>query len=64
MPQFLLALGFALAAGLLGAVVGPKLIPGQAGMGGLFAGVGAGIGFIAFWRGMGGTRQDIRELFR
>lgn len=64
MPQLLLALGFGLGAGLLGAVVGPKLMPDTPGMGGMFAGIGFAVGFMAFWRGMGGTRQDIRDLFR
>jgi hypothetical protein len=64
MSMFLLAIGFGIGAGLLGAVVGPQAIPDRPGMGGLFAGLGFGIGFFAFWRGIGGTRQDIRELFR
>jgi hypothetical protein len=64
MPQFLFAVLFGLGAGLLGAVVGPQLIPKQPGMGGLFAGMGLVIGFITVWRGLGGTRQDIRDLFR
>jgi hypothetical protein len=34
------------------------------GIGGLFAGVGLAGGFIAVWRSIGGTRQDIRDLFR
>jgi hypothetical protein len=33
-------------------------------MAGLFAGLGLAIGFMAFWKGMGGTREDIRNLFR
>jgi hypothetical protein len=33
-------------------------------MGGLFAGVGLAGGFIAVWRSLGGTRQDIRDMFR
>jgi hypothetical protein len=40
------------------------LMPDQPGMAGLFAGLGLAIGFMAFWRGMGGTREDIRNLFR
>ena len=60
----LLALGFGVGAGLLGALVGPMLLPDQPGMAGLFAGLGLAIGFMAFWRGMGGTREDIRNLFR
>ena len=64
LPQFLLALGFGLGAGLLGAVIGPQLMPEQAGAGGMFAGLGFAIGFLAFWRGSGGTRQDIRDMFR
>lgn len=64
MAQFLFAIGLGLGAGLLGAVVGPHLIPNQPGMGGLFAGLGFGVGFIAFWKGIGGTRQDIRDLFK
>ena len=59
-----LALGFGIVAGLLGALVGPRLIPDQPGIGGLFAGLGFAIGFMAFWRGMGGTREDIRNLFK
>lgn len=60
----LIAIGFGVCAGLLGAVVGPKLVPDQPGMAGLFAGLGLAIGFMAFWKGMGGTREDIRNLFR
>jgi hypothetical protein len=40
------------------------LAPGAAGMGGLFAGIGLAGGFILVWRSLGGTRQDIRDLFR
>jgi hypothetical protein len=64
MTQFVLAVGFGLAVGILGGVVGPQLIPDRPGMGGLFAGLGAVIGFMALWRGFGGTRQDIKDLFR
>jgi hypothetical protein len=64
MGALMLALGFGLGTGLLGAAVGPALIKDQPGMGGLFAGLGFAIGFMAFWRGMGGTREDIRNLFR
>jgi hypothetical protein len=61
MPQLLLALGFALAAGVLGALVGSHLVQGP-GMGGLFAGLGFAAAFMAVWRGLGGTRQDLRDL--
>lgn len=64
MGALLLAIGFGVCAGLLGALLGPKLMPDQPGMAGLFAGLGLAIGFMAFWRGMGGTREDIRNLFR
>lgn len=64
MGALLIAIGFGVCAGLLGAVVGPKLVPDQPGMAGLFAGLGLAIGFMAFWKGMGGTREDIRNLFR
>jgi hypothetical protein len=64
MTQFGIACGFGLLAALLGAVLGPQLLPGRPGMGGLFAGLGLVIGFIAVWRGFGGTRKDVRELFR
>ncbi|MFM2148721.1 MAG: hypothetical protein RLZZ187_1027 [Pseudomonadota bacterium] len=64
MGALLIAIGFGVCAGLLGAVVGPKLLPDQPGMAGLFAGLGLAIGFMAFWKGMGGTREDIRNLFR
>jgi hypothetical protein len=64
MMQFLLACGFGLMSGLLGATVGPGLIPDRPGMAGLFAGLGFVAGFIGLWRGFGGTRQDIRNLFR
>lgn len=64
MVQLLFGLGLGLGAGLLGATIGPHLIPDRPGMGGLFAGLGFAAGFIAFWKGIGGTRQDIRDLFR
>jgi hypothetical protein len=50
--------------GLLGALAGPALVPDRPGMGGLFAGLGLAGGFIVVWRSLGGTRQDIRDLFR
>ena len=62
MRQALLALGFALGTGILGAMVGPQIVP-RPGMGGLFAGLGFVAGFIGLWRGFGGTLQDIRDLF-
>jgi hypothetical protein len=64
MTQFLLAIMVGIGTGLLGAVAGPAVVPGQPGMGGLFAGMGLVIGFILVWRSLGGTRQDIRDLFR
>jgi hypothetical protein len=63
MTQFLLAVGAGIVAGLLGATLGSAAAP-QAGLGGLFAGLGMALGFIALWRAFGGTRQDIRDLFR
>lgn len=63
MPQFILAVGFGLGAGLLGALIAPHVTQ-RPGMTGLIAGLGLAIGFIAMWRGFGGTRQDIRDLFR
>jgi len=63
MPQFLLAIGFGVGAGLLGALIAPHVTQ-RPGMAGLMAGLGLAIGFIAMWRGFGGTRQDIRDLFR
>ncbi len=61
--QLLMALGFGISAGILGAVLGPMLVP-RPGMGGLFAGVGFAIGFVTLWKGLGGTMDDIRRLFR
>jgi hypothetical protein len=58
-----MALGFGISAGILGAVLGPMLVP-RPGMGGLFAGVGFAIGFVTLWKGLGGTMDDIRRLFR
>jgi hypothetical protein len=63
MAQFLTAIGFGLACGILGGVLGPVALP-RPGMGGLFAGLGFVLGFIILWRGQGGTRQDLRNLFR
>ena len=62
MPQLLLALGFAFAAGVLGAMIGPQIIQSP-GMGGLFGGLGFAACFLGIWRGFGGTRQDLRDLF-
>ncbi|WP_372618729.1 hypothetical protein [Falsiroseomonas sp.] len=64
MTQFLLAIGGGVGVGLLGAMLGPMLAPGQEGMGGLLAGLGLALGFMVIWRAFGGTRQDIRDLFR
>ncbi|HEV7267434.1 MAG TPA: hypothetical protein VGN83_21385 [Falsiroseomonas sp.] len=63
MRQFLLALGGGAGVGLLGASLGPLLSP-QPGVAGLLAGLGLAFGFLALWRAFGGTRQDIRDLFR
>lgn len=60
----MLAIGVGVGTGLLGATLAPVVAPNQAGMGGLFAGIGLAGGFFAVWRSLGGTRQDIRDLFR
>ncbi len=64
MTQFLLACGIGVVGGILGALLGPQIIPGRAGMAGLFAGLGFVAAFMGVWSGLGGTRNDIRELFR
>lgn len=64
MPHFILACAIGLVGGLLGAVTGPMLVPGRAGMGGLFAGLGFALAFMGVWAGLGGTREDVRKLFR
>jgi hypothetical protein len=64
MTQFLIAIGGGVGVGLLGAMLGPMLARGQEGMGGLLAGIGLALGFMAMWRAFGGTRQDIRDLFQ
>lgn len=64
MTQFLLAIAVGIGTGLLGAMFGPALAPATPGIGGLSAGIGLAGGFIALWRSLGGTRQDIRDLFR
>jgi hypothetical protein len=58
-----MAIGAGLALGLLAAAAGPALVP-RPGMGGLFAGLGFVLGFLLLWRSLGGTRQDIRDMFR
>jgi hypothetical protein len=60
--QLLMALGFGIATGITGAILGPMLIP-RPGMGGLFAGLGFAGGFMTLWKGLGGTLQDIRDIF-
>lgn len=62
-PQLLTALGFGIALGIVGAVLGPMLIP-RPGIGGLFAGLGFAGGTFMLWRGQGGTLQDLRSMFR
>jgi hypothetical protein len=64
MTQFLLACGIGLIGGVIGALLGPQIVPGRAGMAGLFAGLGFAATFLGVWRALGGTRDDIRELFR
>jgi hypothetical protein len=61
--QFVMSLGFGLACGIIGAVLGPELVE-RPGMGGLFGGLGFALGFAVLWRGLGGTRQDLRRIFR
>ena len=58
-----MALGFGLSAGIVGAILGPMLVD-KPGMGGLFAGIGFAVAFLAMWRGFGGTLDDIRAVFR
>ncbi|MGG5817993.1 hypothetical protein [Falsiroseomonas sp. HW251] len=64
MPQFLLACAVSLVGGVAGAVIGPLLAPDRAGMAGLFAGLGFVLTFMGVWSAMGGTREDVRKLFR
>ncbi|MGG5808766.1 hypothetical protein [Falsiroseomonas sp. CW058] len=61
--QLLMSIAFGISAGIVGAILGPMLIP-RPGMGGLFAGTGFAIGFVTLWKGFGGTLQDIRDIFR
>jgi hypothetical protein len=58
-----MSLAAGLVLGLLGALLGPALLP-RPGTGGLFAGLGFVLGFLLLWRRFGGTRQDIRDMFR
>ncbi len=60
-PQFLLAAGFGLSAGILGAVLGPKLID-RPGMAGMFGGLFFALAFGVLWAALGGTRQDLKDL--
>ena len=61
--QLFMAVGFAISAGIVGAILGPMLVD-RPGMGGLFAGVGFAVAFLTMWKGFGGTLADIRAVFR
>jgi hypothetical protein len=63
LSQALVALAVGVALGLLGAMLAPH-VTDKPGMAGLFAGLGLAGGFFATWRFFGGTRQDVRDLFR
>ena len=64
MTEFAIACGVGLLGGVLGALLGPQIIPARAGLAGLFGGLGFAAAFLGVWRGLGGTRADVRNLFR
>jgi len=64
MSQFVIACIGGVFVGLIGALLAPLVVPGRAGMSGLFAGLGFALAFILIWRAFGGTRDDVRRLFR
>jgi hypothetical protein len=59
----LMATGTGLATGIVGVVLAQVAGAGP-GVPGFAAGLGFCLGFILLWRGFGGTRQDIRNLFK
>lgn len=63
LAQAAIAIGVGLGAGLIAAAVAVSLQV-QEGMRGLVAGIVAALGAMLVWRGFGGTRQDVRDLFR
>jgi ABC-type nickel/cobalt efflux system permease component RcnA len=63
LAQAAIAIGVGLAAGLVGATIAVATQAPE-GMRGIAAGLLAALGAILTWRGFGGTRQDVRDLFR
>ncbi|WP_439598800.1 hypothetical protein [Falsiroseomonas sp.] len=61
--HLLMAIATGVATGIVGVVLA-QLAGARAGVPGFAAGLGFILGFIVLWRGFGGTRQDIRNLFK
>lgn len=61
--QLLMAIATGIATGIIGVVLA-QLAGARDGVPGFAAGFGFILGFIMLWRGFGGTRQDIRNLFK
>ncbi len=61
--HLLMAIATGIATGIVGVVLA-QLAGARDGIPGFAAGFGFILGFIVLWRGFGGTRQDIRNLFK
>lgn len=61
--HLLMAIATGVATGIVAAILS-QVMGARPGLPGFFAGLGFCLGFIVLWRGFGGTRQDIRNLFK
>ena len=61
--HLLMAIATGVATGIVGVVLA-QIAGARPGVPGFAAGFGFILGFIVLWRGFGGTRQDIRNLFK
>lgn len=61
--HLLMAIATGIATGIVGVVLA-QLAGARPGIPGFAAGLGFCLGFIVLWRGFGGTKQDIGNLFK
>jgi hypothetical protein len=61
--QLLMSIATGIATGITGAILA-QLAGAKPGMPGFAAGIGFCLGFFVLWRGLGGTVQDLKDMFK